>query len=247
MYLLTIIMMTVTLPLILVLAGIGRKQHPYGVILQSIMMLFLSMTLLFAFAWSAGEPLAVSIMKDVELSVDQLVRMDSFLEMTGLAGMEEGEARTALLQLYGTLVNMLPSAVVSWGILLSYLYYWVISRLRNKMGKETLLLPPFSLFTLPRKAIYGSLLIYALSWLAAAAGWVAQDTLLLNVRAMIEFVFAIQGLAVVFFTMKMKKVPGFLIVLIGGALFLSGLGRIFLSLLGFFDLLTGLRQKLQNR
>ena len=247
MYLLTIIMMTVTLPLILVLAGIGRKQHPYGVILQSIMMLFLSMTLLFAFAWSTGEPLAVSIMKDVELSVDQLVRMDSFLEMTGLAGMEEGEARTALLQLYGTLVNMLPSAVVSWGILLSYLYYWVISRLRNKMGKETLLLPPFSLFTLPRKAIYGSLLIYALSWLAATAGWVAQDTLLLNVRAMIEFVFAIQGLAVVFFTMKMKKVPGFLIVLIGGALFLSGLGRIFLSLLGFFDLLTGLRQKLQNR
>lgn len=246
MYLLTIIMMTITLPLILVLAGIRRRQHPYGVILQSVMMLFLSMIILFAFAWSTGEPLAVSIMKDVELSVDQLVRMDSFLEMTGLSGAEEGEARTALLQLYGTLVNMLPSAMISWGILLSYLYYALISRLRNKLGKETPLLPPFSLFSLPRKAIYGSILIYALSWLAATAGWVAQDALLLNVRAMIEFVFAIQGLAVVFFTLKMKKIPVFLIVLIGGALFLSGLGRIFLSLLGFFDLLTGLRQKLQN-
>ncbi len=247
MYFVSLLSMTLLFPLIVVLIGMERRMRPYGVIVQSVVTLFLSMLLLFAFAKADGAPVAVSIMQDVTIAVNQIVEMDRFMETAGLSGTPKEEVKTLLLTAYEGLVQMLPSGVICWGILISYFYYALLSRLKNTGGGNTPMLPPFMLFSLPPGVLRGSILIYILSWLAVTAGWVGQDMLLLNVRAVLEFLFAIQGLATALFTMRWKRLSGTVTVFVGGVLFITGIGRLFLALLGLFDLLTGLRQKLQNQ
>lgn len=247
MYLFTLIMMTLLFPLILVYGGISRKMHPYAVILQSVLIMTTGFVLLFVFAWSTGEPLSVSILKEIEISVAQMVRSPEVLNLLGLSETTGSDAIEILMEVYGMMVNLLPSTILSWGVVLSYLYYMFLSKLRNKLGRDTETLPAFSDFSLPRRAIAGSLLIYFLSWIAVTSGIVLEETMLLNVRALVEFVFALQGLAVSLYMVKQKRIPKIISVLVFVMLFMSGIGRMFLAMLGFFDLIVGLRQKIEKQ
>jgi uncharacterized protein YybS (DUF2232 family) len=247
MYLFVVIVMTLLLPLILVAGGIKRGMWPYAVILQSVLFMSISLVVLFGLAWSGGEPLSVSILKELEIPVKTMVQNPDFLSTLGLEGVGEAEAEELLLKAYGALINLLPSTVLCWTIIFSYFYYFLLSTFKNKRKKEVQMLPEFSTFSLPRKAIYGSLIVYGLSWLATSAEVVGQEVLLLNVQALIIFVFAIQGLAVVSFTTKQKKFPKIFKMIMYLVLFGSSIGRIFLALFGFFDLLVGMRQKLEKQ
>jgi len=247
MYLFVVIVMTLLLPLILVAGGMKRGMLPYAVILQSILFMSFSLVVLFGISWSSGEPLSESILKELEIPVKTMVQNPEFLSALGLEGMGIAEAEEIIMKAYGTLINLLPSTVLCWAVVFSYFDYYAISMYKIKRKKDVLPLPEFSTFSLPRKAIYGSLIIYGLSWLTVSIGMVGEEILLLNVQAMIVFVFAIQGLAVAVYTTQHKKFPKLVKMIMYLVLFGSSIGRIFLALFGFFDLLVGMRQKLEKQ
>lgn len=247
MYLLTLMILTFMLPLIVVSGSMKKGMHPYAVILQSILFLGFSLVALFAFAWSTGEPLGVSILKEVNMTVKNIVEAPNLLKMVGLAEVEKAEATEILTSSYALLINVLPSSIICWGIVFSYFDYAILSKIKRRTGKDVLMLPDFSRFSLPMKAGTGCLLIYVLSWLTVSMGIVPAETMLSNVEALILFVFSCQGLAVVVYTTRQKKIPKALRWIVYISLFLSGFGRTFLALLGVFDLLVGIRQKLENK
>lgn len=247
MYLLTLIILTFLLPLVLVSGGIKKGMLPYAVLLQSTLFLGLSIVLLFGFAWATGEPLGTSILKEMEISVKTIVETPSLLKVVGLEGMSKAEATSMLTSAYALVINMLPSSIICWGIIFSYFDYFIISTIKKKRGKAVLMLPAFSSFSLPRKAIYGSMLIYALSWITVSMNIIPEEAMLLNVQALILFIFAGQGLAVALYTTSRKRIPRILSWITCAVLFLSPFGRGFLALLGFFDLLVGLRQKIEKQ
>lgn len=247
MYLFVIIVMTLLLPLLSVAGGIKRGMLPYAVILQSVLFMLTTLVVMFGFAWSGGEPLSVSILKELEIPVNIMVQNPDYLSALGLEGTKPTEAAEILMKAYGTLVNLIPSTVLCWTLVFSYLYYFFLSTYKNKRKKEVRMLPEFSTFSLPRKAIYGSMLVYALSYIAASTGMVGEEVLLLNVQNLIIFIFAIQGLAVSVHTTRQKKFPKIFKLIMYLVLFGSSMGRMFLALLGFFDLLVGMRQKLEKQ
>jgi len=247
MYLLTIMFLSFLLPFIIVLAGIKKNNLPYAVILQSALGLGFLLVMLFGFAWATGEPLGVLILKEIDLTVKTIVETPNLLKIAGLEGINKVEATTLLTEAYAVAINMIPSTMISWGLIFSYFDYKLISKSMKKRGKKVLMLPDFSEFSLPRRAIYGCLLIYVLSWIVVSLKMVSEDAMLLNVQAIIEFVFAVQGFAVVIFTTKQKKINKFLRWAIYIMLFVSPFGRKFLALFGFFDLLVGMRQKLEKK
>ncbi len=247
MYLLTITFLTFLLPIIVVSAGIKKNNPPYAVILQSSLALGFFLVMLFGFAWATGEPLGAVILKDVDLTVKTIVETPNLLKIAGLEGIGKIEAATLLTEAYTVAINMIPSTMICWGLIFSYFDYVLISKRSSKRGKSVLMLPDFSEFSLPRRVIYGCLLIYALSWMVVSLKMVSEDVMLLNVQAIIEFVFAVQGFAVVIFTTKQKKMNKVLRWAIYITLFVSPLGRKFLALFGFLDLLLGIRQKLEKK
>ncbi len=247
MYFSTIMFLTFLLPIVVVFAGIKKNNHPYAVILQSSLALGFLLVMLFGFAWATGEPLGVLILKEVDLTVKTIVETPNLLKITGLEGIGKVEAASLLTEAYAVAINMIPSTMICWGLIFSYFDYMLISKKINKKGDEVLMLPDFSEFSLPRRVIYGCILIYALSWMAVGLKLVLQDVMLLNVQAIIEFVFAIQGFAVVIYTTKQKKMNKILRWAIYITIFVSPLGRKFLALFGFFDLLVGIRQKLEKK
>lgn len=247
MYLPIIMFLTFMLPLIVVIAGIKKNNLPYAVILQSVLALGFLLVMLFGFAWAAGEPLGVLILKDIDLTVKIIVENPDLLIIAGLEGVEKTEAANLLVEAYAIAINMIPSTLICWGMIFSYFDYKLISKSMKKRGKEVLMLPNFSEFSLPRRAIYGCLLIYLLSWIVVSLKMVSEDAMLLNVQAIIEFVFAVQGFAVVIFTIRQKKMNKILRWVIYISLFVFPFGRKFLALFGFFDLLVGMRQKLENK
>lgn len=247
MYLLTLLILTILLPLILVLGGMKKGMLPYAVILQSGLFIGFSLVLMFGFAWSMGEPLGASILKETGATVKIIVDDPNLLKTFGLEGVGKEEATKVLTSAYALVINMIPSSIICWGIIFSYFDYSILSKIKRRKNAHILMLPAFSDFSLPRKAIYGSLLIYSLSWIAAATKLVSEEALLLNVQALIEFIFAAQGLAVTLYTLKQKKVNKFIAGTICMILFVFPFGRMFLALFGFFDLLVGFRQKLEKQ
>jgi len=247
MYLLTLIILTIFLPLFSVLGGIKKRMLPYAVILQSGLFMGFSLVLMFGYAWSIGEPLGVLILKEMDLAVQTIVVNPDLLKIVGLQGIDKAQAASILTDAYAMAINMIPSTIICWGLIFSYFDYMLISKIMNKRGKGITMLPDLSQFSLPRKAIYGSLLIYVLSWLAVSLKIVSEDAMLFNVQAIVAFVFAVQGLAVVMFTLNKKKMNKILRGAIYIALFVSPFGRNFLALFGFFDLIVGMRQKLEKK
>jgi len=247
MYLMTIMFLTFLLPLVVVSAGIKKNNHPYAVMLQSSLALGFLLVMLFGFAWATGEPLGVLILNEIDLTVKTIVETPNLLKISGLEGIDKVEAANLLTEAYAVAINMIPSTMICWGLIFSYFDYKLISERMKKRGKTVLMLPEFSEFSLPRRAIYGSLLIYVLSWMVVSMKMVSEDAMLLNVQAIIEFVFAVQGFAVVIYTTKQKKMNKVLRWVIYVTLFVSPLGRKFLALFGFFDLLVGIRQKLEKK
>ena len=247
MYLPIIMFLSFLLPLIVVLAGIKKKNLPYAVILQSSLVLGFLLVMLFAFAWSTGEPLGVLILKEIDLTVKTIVETPNLLKIAGLEGVSKAEAANLLSEAYAVAINMIPSTMICWGLIFSYFDYKLISKSMSKRGKTVLMLPDFTEFSLPKRAVYGCLLIYALSWMVVGLKIVSEDAMLLNVQAIIEFVLAAQGFAVVIYTTKHNKMNKILRWAIYIVLFVSPFGRKFLALFGFLDLLLGIRQKLEKK
>ena len=247
MYLLIIILLTLIYPLALVAIGIRKKLPPYHVIGKTLLSMTIFFVLIFAISAITGEPLGESIYKEIEFSVNEIVKTPSLLEALRLSDIETSEAKAVLMNVYTRLINMLPSIVITWGLVLAYLYYLSIAGILKKLDKEVLPMPPFSSFTLPRRAILGSFLIYVLSLIAVKLQIVAEDAMLLNIQSLIEFAFAIQGLAVMVFNITKRKINRFLGGLLCIIVFTSSLGRMLLSFLGFLDLLLGIRQKIENQ
>lgn len=245
MYLLTLIVLTMLIPLISVFGGIKKGMLPYAVILQSALFMGFSLVLMFGYAWSTGEPLGAVMLKEMGLAVNNIVASPELLKVVGLEGIDKTQAASILTDAYANAINMIPSSIICWGLIFSYFDYMIISKIMNKQGKAVLLLPSITEFSLPRIAIYGSLLIYALSWGAVSMNIVTENAMLFNVQAIIIFVFAVQGLSVVIYTLSKKKMNKILRWVIYITIFSSPFGRGFLALFGFFDLIVGIRQKLE--
>ena len=109
------------------------------------------------------------------------------------------------------------------------------------------MLAPISEFSMPRRAVWGWIFIYLMSMGVALAGFSAGDVLLINSQLLFQFVFQIQGVAVMFYFCKMKKLNNIVPIILCLIVAASAMGQMLLCLLGFMDLGFGLRRMMKKR
>ena len=74
----------------------------------------------------------------------------------------------------------------------------------------------------------------------------SDDLLYVNMDLIFDFVLSLQGISVVFMLFHMKKLPKAVAVIIIIVLWGTYMGRWMLVLLGMFDILLGLKTRIQS-
>ena len=145
------------------------------------------------------------------------------------------------------MIRSLPGYIIIWSCILAYVNYNIISKFLVKLRKDVPTLPPFRDFTLPRNSLFGFLVIFFLSFLAGNIGIIDSGLMMLNVEILLRFVFSIQGLAVLFYIGKVKKIPAIIPFIVAVVLIISGAGNTVLFVLGMAEVVFEIRKRSQKR
>lgn len=143
-----------------------------------------------------------------------------------------------------TMSLAVPGALIILCLVISYINYGIISRILSTSGQRITTLPPIRSFSLPKSIVIGSLIIYILAYLSAAAGIIDEGLIMFNLRMIFSFFMIIQGIAVLFFYGYVKNIPKWGILILVIILFLIWIGQTILLVIGLADVIFDIRKRL---
>jgi len=89
--------------------------------------------------------------------------------------------------------------------------------------------------------------MYLISWILTQTGVFGDNMIYMNVDLLFNFVFSVQGVSVVLMFCHMKRIPKPIGVVIAIVMWMIYLGRLVLLMVGMFDLIFGIKGKIQGR
>lgn len=143
---------------------------------------------------------------------------------------------------YEYFILIIPFMIFTSSLFIVYINFWLSTATLRRLGNRTIEVPRLKRFRLPSNIILGSIVIILCTFLIRYFEGLYHETILLNVIALLSFVFFLQGLAVlVFFVDKMRIIKIFkwmiiFFVIINVFLFIP------VAFTGFLDVLLDFRK-----
>ena len=159
--------------------------------------------------------------------------------------MTQSQRADALNEVYGQAAQLLPSSICIISAVASYIEYILLSKVVKWNGVRAIPMTRFRDFDLPRNIVLGWLVLFVLSWLITKTGIMSSDIVYVNINALFNFAFSLQGMSVLFMFCHRKRAPKVIAVIIVIFFLLSNLGKMVLMLLGFADVLFRLKERLK--
>ena len=135
--------------------------------------------------------------------------MESQIEMfkdMDLTNYELAETKELLENAYRYILLIIPSTMLIFSIIVSYLNYLASAVGLNRLGVKITNIPRFAKFSLPRNAIGGVLVMFLTIFIADKLGFGYSETINLNLVALVGFMLFIQGLSVIEHLLKKRNV-----------------------------------------
>lgn len=165
-----------------------------------------------------------------------------FMQRMGVEG-EKMEQMTANLENMSRMaVMVIPAAIMFSGVFLSYANYILTVYILNRIGYKAEQLPPLQNLRLPKSILAGSFLIIVLTLLTRYLNIIHYDTLVVNIFVILQFVFFIQGIAVILYFMKAYKLTKPMRILIFLFLLFNQMGAFMVAMIGLTDSFMNLRR-----
>lgn len=152
------------------------------------------------------------------------------------------EVRKNLEAITQAALMVIPAAVVLSSAFLTYLNYVIAIHVLNRIGYQTEKLPPVQHFRLSKSFLMGTFLIIALTILIKNLNIVHYETLVSNIFVIFQFIYFVQGLAVISFYMTAFRVHRLLQGIIFLFLLLNQFAFFAASVLGFLDAFINFRK-----
>ncbi|QEK13503.1 DUF2232 domain-containing protein [Crassaminicella thermophila] len=171
--------------------------------------------------------------------------MDIQIKMYQTIGMEPEKLETLKKTLEATIQLVLmaiPAMLIFSSVFLSYINYVLTIRVLNRIGHKAESLPPLRYIRLPKSILMGTFLIIGLTMATKYFKIVSYQSLVLNVFLIFQFVYFIQGLAVVSYFLHAFNLRKVLRVLIYILLLFNGMGTFMVAMIGFVDAIVNLRK-----
>ncbi len=165
------------------------------------------------------------------------------------AAVDATPAAQAIIIIQDMLRQMLNLALVNiiiiYSLITGFLYYIITRAVLKKRKAEVVDIPPFSRWALPGRFWLAYILSYIFAAIGASYAWPSFEILELTIYNVYAFVFIIQGLSLLDYLYKTRKMStGPRIVLhIAGGLILGGI----IVWVGIFENVAGIRKRLEAR
>ncbi|MCI8648334.1 MAG: DUF2232 domain-containing protein [Firmicutes bacterium] len=245
MYLSLIVLAVAVLPVPVIIRSIGRGQQPYRTVLEGIISAAVGAILLMVMASASGTSVFDSIMDSVR-SMARIIASDPAVRQAAGASVSQSELYRMVTDFYEQSARLFPATICVLSAVASYVEYILLSKvIKQKPGNRPARpMDKFRDFCLPRNAGICWLGMVLLSWALMKADIAGMDLLYVNINALFNFVFCLQGISVLFMFVYKKGAPKALAVIIAALFLLSGIGKLALMILGLADLIFGLKAKM---
>lgn len=247
MYLLLIFFLTLAIPFIVMPGMIQTAtDSPYKVVLRSTLVISAAAAVVFIAASLTGAGIYSQLQELAKLMSTEAAKNPMVIEALNMAGINEAERADVLVQIYNSVFQVLPVSIMFMGLVVSYIAYLILSRLL-KRHKDVRMMPKFREFSFSRGTGTAIMLMYLFTWILTETGIAGDMMLYANINLLFDLVFSLQGVAVVLMFVHLKRLPRALGIVFVIVLWGTSIGKLFLILLGLFDLMMGLKSRIQGR
>ncbi len=189
-----------------------------------------------------GIPLMDTIKEGVMFQIDATSKI--YDSLPGATAEQIELAKTRLKAATDQTLLLFPVFMLMYSFISCIINYTIAEKMLKRLRNPIPHLPHIMLFKLPKNAPLGILIILVLTYIITTLHIVDEKILTANVVVLAQFIFFIQGLAVIFFYMHFKKFSTFLGTMVIVFVMLSGFGLLFLSMVGMTDTIIDFRRKL---
>jgi len=247
MYVFFIFLIVLIVPPPVMIRSAMKGATPYRAVLDGVIAVAVGTVFIFILAAASGQPVGEELKIGLYAAAEILVDNQSVTSALGIADLPYDQRLAVFNTVYDYAVNIFPASIIIWAMPVAYFEYLILAKLINRKQPKFQKLPAFREFGLPRNALIGFIIIFILSWLVMAIGIVPNDTIYENVNLLFEFVFAIQGAAVLFFFCYTRRIPKVVAIIVTILLFNINAGQMVLFLLGITDLAFGLKGRMGRK
>jgi len=240
LYVATTIVMTF-LPIILVIHYMIKKNYSNSkIIIVATLVFVVSIFATIKFEESVnGFKLIDQMDRNFESTLN--FQIETFKEMK-MSNSEINNARQLIRGTYNYIVTVMPMIMMGMCLVVAYLNYKISAYLINKTEDGNLIVPDFSLFSLPSNFIMGTIVMFLSYYVISKLGLAYAEALRQNLSFLIGFLFLLQGFSLVDYFLKKIRVKKFfrVLIIILNSIFLP-IGSM-LIILGFVDSVFDLRK-----
>lgn len=174
---------------------------------------------------------------------EQVIKMQQSLsKITGMPESALDQQIAAINKIKEMMISLIPALIIISAGLSVMVNYFLSAAILRKLGDAADRFPPFKYFSLPRNIFWGFLIIYILSYGAAYFELIDKTVLMTNIMYIFQFIFIIQGLAVVAYYFGIKKTAKWIQIIVFIFLLFSGIGGMALFILGITDSFINIRR-----
>lgn len=233
-------------PIVSIVKSINERITPFRAVLHGLLTGIVGALVVMVI----GQFMGMNVFDELFVAVDEVIKkMTENPEMVAMLGDAAAvdEFAQTMTYVYETSIKLLPSALCIVALIASYLEYIVLSKVLRPGGIAPIPMTKMQEFDLPRRLITLWCLVYIVMLILSQSEAFADSIILMNINALFDFAFCLQGISVIFMFCHTRKIPraipGVLMVLV----LVFGLLKGVVMLLGFVDLLFGLKYRMKQR
>lgn len=195
----TIILVSMFGPMILAMGYYIKKQkEPYEVIgIGTITSIFSILIIFQALSYIGNFNIIDEIAIVTESIVSKQIEMMKSMEVDLLS----------VDEVLNYLLMIVPGVLIIQSMVTAFGNYYITVSLLRRLNPKDIEFPQFSNFKLPKNIVFGSFIIFILSYLTKYIKDIHHLSLLTNVTLIFMFMFFIQGISVISFLIKRTKIP----------------------------------------
>ena len=194
--------------------------------------------------------MGVNAFDELFTAVDSMVKLMSenadFIAMFGEDVSKEQMTET-LTYVYENSIKLLPGCMVIIALFASYVEYIILSRFVKTDGLTAIPMTKMQEFDLPRRLITLWCLIYIVMLILSTTEAFEGSIILMNVNMLFDIAFCLQGISVIFMLCHTRRIPRVIPAVLMVLILVFGLCRNIVMLLGFVDLLFGLKYRMKQK
>lgn len=217
---------------------IKKRKNTMETIIISTASLFVSLLLMFIIEKNF---LNINIAKEMEeMFMLSLSLQIEYLNGLGATGSQLLQAKYYYESFYKTIIILIPSLMVVFSLVVSYVNLVLSTLVLRKMGYGIYRKHRFSKFKLPNSIIPGIGVVFVIAFILIKANIEYSYAFLNNLTFLTGFIFILQGLAILDFLLLKTKIKTFFRILILGLVFVPMSSVFFI--IGLLDQVFDLRK-----